>query len=308
MTYKSTNKFYIDNKPLKDKLVALTSNQHYRPRKLGCRCYDNALIQPFKIYDGVFGGGVLTLDNEIVPNTGYHEYIHQPYPFSEKDVTCRDEIVLYIGCIYQCWGHLFTDCFSKLWFLNSQDYTKMRENGIKVVYITKDNKPLSPFVYDLFDIAGVNLRDFEHISKHTRFNAVYVPDNSFYLMINPYERMFTDEYLQLLASIRSKYISRKGNYPEKIYLSRTKLGQDKRDYGEISVERFMKQAGYTVVYPEHHSVDEQIDMMVHCKHLAATEGSISLNSLFCQPGTELLVIKKVHIPMVIKQRWQMLLI
>lgn len=45
----------------------------------------------------------------------------------------------------------------------------------------------------------------------------------------------------------------------------------------------MKKAGYTVIYPEHHTVTEQIDYMVHCRSLAATEGSVSLNSIFVNP-------------------------
>lgn len=292
MTYKSQNKFYINDSVLREKLIALNTHQHYKNRKLKCATYSNALVQPFKMHNGKFGGGVLTEKDEQIPNTGYHEHIHEKYPYNPSEVIQRHEAVLYIGCIYQCWGHLFTDCFAKLWYLQTDEYKHFSANGGKVIYITKDNKPLPQYVYDLFDIADVDLRPFEHITSHTRFENILIPDNSFYLQLELYERMFTDEYLSLIDNIRQKFVDCKGNYPEKLYLSRTKLCQDKRDYGEKQIERFMKKAGYTIFYPEQHTVAEQIDNIVHCSFLAATEGSVSLNSIFCQPNTELLVIKK----------------
>jgi len=290
--YKSTNRFYIKDKSLLAKLQTLTSHEHYKNRELTCQEYPDAIIQPFLCKDGKFGGGVLDSNNNYVYNTGYHEFIHESYPYRENEVDIRRERVLYIGCIYQCWGHLFTDCFAKLWYLETNNYKQLQQEGIKVVYITKDNKPLPQYVFDLFDIAGFDLRPFEHITSHVRFDSVLVPDNSFYLQKEPYERMFTDEYLSLLARIRSNFADREGDYPEKIYLTRTKLCQDQRDYGEIEIEKYMERLGYTIIAPEQHSVEEQINLMVHCKSVVATEGSVSLTSVFCQPGTSLTVLKK----------------
>lgn len=292
MAYKSKNTFYIDDEKLLERLLNLTMHHHYTPRKLECQLYNDALVQPFLIHKGKFGGGVLTSDGHQIFNTGYHEYIHEPYEFDTDKVKICHEKVIYIGCIYQCWGHLFTDGFAKLWYLETEECQQLIEGGVKVVYITKNNAPLASFVYELFDIAGVDLRKFEHVTEHIRFDGVYIPDNSFYLQLEPYERMFTAEYLSLIERICDKFISCGKDYPQKIYFSRTRLYQNKRDYGEKQIEKCMRKAGYTIVYPEQHTVKEQIIMLSHCKSFAATEGSVSLNSIFCQPCTKLLVIKK----------------
>lgn len=291
--HKSTNSFFIQDSVLFEKLRTLTSHQHHKNKRLRCACYREALIEPFIVHKDKYGGGVLTEKNIMVQNSGVHEFINnEAYEYTEDEVAVRDENALYIGCLHSCWGHLFTDGFAKLWYLRTEECKNFINGGGKIVYTTVNNKPLPEYAYKLFEIAGVSLIDFEQIFEITRFKSIYIPDNCFYLQKEPFERMFTDEYLMLIDNIRMKYTNSSEDFPKKIYLSRTKNSKKHRDYGEIEIEKFMQKSGYTIIYPEDHTIDRQISFLANCEAVAATEGSISLNSVFCRPETELLVLKK----------------
>lgn len=295
MEYKSRNRYLMAEGQVRERVVQATSFSHLSCTPLRCQTFEHALVQPYRVLrrEAQNGGGVVDATGVFVPNTGYHFNAHQAYPYSPDEVEVCEEDVLYIGCIYEGWGHLFTDGFAKLWYLDTEECRQFLSEGGRIVYITKDNRPLQPHTCELFALADVDLKQFTHITSHTRFRSVRVPDDSFALQLQPKVcRIFTQEYCSLIAQIRQKFEVREGRYPEKVYLTRTKLGQQRRDYGEIAVERLFRKAGYEIISPERLSVEKQIDLMAHCKVFASTEGSISMMSVFCRPKTQVIVVKK----------------
>lgn len=295
MEYKSTNRYLMAEGNARERVVLTTSFSHFDTTVLACKRYEHALIQPYRVLrnETQNGGGVVDSQGRFVPNTGYHFNAHQAYSYSEEDVEYFEEDVLYIGCIYEGWGHLFTDGFAKLWYLGTEECQQFLSKGGRVVYITLNNRPLQSHTCELFKLANVDLTQFSHITNHTRFRFVSVPDDSFALQLQPKVcRIFTREYSNLIVQIRQKFEGHVGQYPEKIYFTRTRLGQRRRDYGELSVERLFRKAGYNVFSPEQLSVKRQIDLLSHCKSFAATEGSVSMMAIFCRPRTQVIVVKK----------------
>ncbi|MCT7980780.1 tetratricopeptide repeat protein [Laspinema olomoucense] len=77
--------------------------------------------------------------------------------------------------------------------------------------------------------------------------------------------------------------------PEKIYISRRKA-KVRRFINEDEISVFLESLGFQTVMLEALSVREQIALMTGAKTIIAPHGAGLTNTLFCQPGTQLLEI------------------
>lgn len=256
--------------------------------------FDDAFVLPSKDLwkNGKCYGGVVTKGGDFVESSAWHEGQRcDKYDFVESDAVVRKEVAVYMGFYFACWGHSITDNLKKLWFLNSDLYEKLGYENVRFIYLSVDNKPMPAYVKRLFELAGVNIDTFELITDLSKFDKVIVPDNSF--IADNGQRYFTAQFKNLINRMKGNCLKNDDIYPEKVYFTRTQL-KGQRDIGEESIERIFKKNGYTVFAPEKIPVDMQIQLMCHCKAFAATEGSISHNVLFCNPGVEVAVIRKCN--------------
>lgn len=281
-----------------DRITRKEASVHrFLDKNFSCQEFDNAYVLPSKDLwkDGKCFGGVVTNAGDFIESSAWHEGKRcDKYEFNEIDAIRRDETAIYMGFYNPCWGHAITDNLKKLWFLKTDKCKELLEQGAKLIYLTIDNQPMPKYIYRLFALVGVDLSKFELITDLSRFARIIVPDNSF--IADNGQRYFTRPYVDTIAKIKANVISQNTVYPEcpeKIYFTRTQL-KSNRDIGEESIEKVFTKRGYTVVAPEQHSVDEQIQMLMHCKSFAATEGSISHNAVFCEPGTDIVIIRKCN--------------
>lgn len=230
----------------------------------------------------IIGGGIVSFQGEFQQSSAWHEGCPSGYTFDSQEVQYRNECVVYIGCLYHIWGHAITDNFKKIWYLYN-----IKQN-LKLVYITVNNTPLPPYVYELFELAGIDLHKAEHITHITRFKEIINPDNSI-ININE-ERYFSNEFTQIINKIGSKIPPRNVG---KVYFTRTHLKQN-RDIGEDKIEEVFREKGYTIIAPEEYSIKEQLTILKNCTLFVATEGSISHSSIFCKPETEVILLRKIN--------------
>ena len=254
-------------------------------QSLDVKFLEDAFILPWRSPEGkrVMYGGVVSFEGVYDKSSGWHEGIASDYPFETEQVEYYDETVVYIGCLYHVWGHAITDNLKKLWWLldkSQEDY--------KLVYITVGNTPLPHYALELISLLGIDLRKAEHITNLRKYREIIVPDSS---LVNVDEiRYYAPEFVNTIAKITS-HIPTVAKY-EKVYFTRTQLANS-RDLGEENVERFFRKQGFQIIAPEKLSLSEQLEILHNCKTFASTEGSISHSTLFCQPGTEVLILKKV---------------
>lgn len=227
------------------------------------------------------GGGIVSKNREFHLSSAWHEGYSSGYKFDTSNVEYRNETVIYIGCLYHIWGHAITDNLKKIWYLYNTNQNK------KLVYITVNNEPLPSYIYELFELAGIDLHKAEHITQITKFKEIINPDNSI-ININE-ERYFTKEFTQVINIIKSQVPTKNIG---KIYFTRTHLRQN-RDIGEVKIEKAFQKKGYTIIAPEEYSIKEQLSMLKGCTAFAATEGSISHSSIFCKPEIEVILLRKV---------------
>lgn len=263
-------------------------------KKLSYIQLDNAFVLPSKDLwkDGKCFGGVVSSDGDFIESSAWHEGKRcDKYSFDERKAIERDETAIYMGFWNPCWGHAIIDNLKKLWFLNTPDYVNLLKEGAKLIYLTIDNRPLPAYIHRIFQLANVDIDSFELISCLSRFKRIIIPDNSF--IADNGQRYFTREYTETIQIIKQHAEVQLVDYPEKLYFTRTRL-QNNRDIGEKTIERVFRQKGYAVIAPEQHSVDTQIQMLMHCRAFASTEGSISHNCVFCNPETDVVILRKCN--------------
>lgn len=246
-------------------------------------------FEPWK--DGKCYGGIVDADGNFKMSSAWHEGARcDAYDFDRNSVDYLDMTIIYMGILSSCWGHAITDNLKKLWYLKTDECSKYVSDGAKVVYLTIGNSEMPQYVHELLELAGAKLCDMTKMSSITKVKTIILPDNSF--VADDGQRYFTETYRHTINEIKSRIRCNQSKI-DKIYFTRTKVN-DWRDYGEAEIEEVFRKKGYTIISPEQHGVGEQISMMMSCRHFAATEGSVSHNVVFCEPGTEVTIIRKVN--------------
>lgn len=263
-------------------------------KRLSYQEFDNAFVLPSKDLwkEGKCYGGVVTADGSFVESSAWHEGQRcDKYFFFVSEAVHRDDIVIFMGFYNPCWGHAITDNLKKMWFLETEVCKELLFKGAKLIYLTIDNTTIPTYVNRLFELAGVQVSCFELINQLSQFKRVIIPDNSF--IADSGQRYFTREFVATINKIKNNFCCINGDYYDKIYFTRTQL-KSGRDIGEESIEKLFKKNGYEIIAPEKLTVDQQICLLYNCKYFAATEGSISHNALFCQSGTNVIIVRKCN--------------
>ena len=291
----ATYNYDFVNDNFRDEVIRKTKQDCLVDTPLKANCYQNAYVFPFK--EGQRGEVVtadgITLASDFKEKTSIDKFDTTNLQHGKK--------AIFVGSLWiYIWGHCFTDHFNKAWFVLTDECKRLQEEGTELVFIScTTNVP--KYIQLIFHYAGIDLDKVRMITEPTIFEELYVPENCYFHTPDKWHRFYTKEYLPLLENIRKNVIveaERDGNFPvyEKIYLTRTqgKFGSLWKDLGEKAIEDAFAKEGYTVIAPEKHTVAQQFWMMMNCKQLVATDGSICHASCFCKPHTQVTVLCKAN--------------
>lgn len=281
------------NKGFRDEAKWKTQQDCLVKTPLKVHCYENALVFPFR--DGKRGEVVsadgITLASDFKEKTDLSQFDTTGLQHGKK--------AIFVGSFWiYIWGHCFTDHFNKAWFVLTEECRRLQAEGAELVFLSC-RKDVPNYFLQIFKYAGIDLSKVRMVTEPTQFEQFYVPENCYFHTPDKWHRFYTSEYLVLLDNIRknvTKEAEADGKFPvyDKIYLTRTRVKQASywKDLGERAIEQAFAKDGFTVIAPEQHSVAQQFWMMMNCKQLVATDGSISHASCFCQPHTKLAVLCK----------------
>jgi capsular polysaccharide biosynthesis protein len=73
---------------------------------------------------------------------------------------------------------------------------------------------------------------------------------------------------------------------DRLYLAR-RPERKKKLVNHAEIEALVSRLGFTLIYPEDHSLIEQIRFVRHARHIVAPEGSNAALAIFCSPGTRM---------------------
>ncbi len=271
-------------------------HNHFSNRRLSVKCFDDAYIMPYVHWTESIGGvadkeGVAVVDSRNI------EWKESFDPFCDEAPIIKHKKVIYLGVILLGFGHVFTDDLRKLWFLKTNEYKTLINEGFEVIYTTDHNAPLPKYAVEILAHIGFDVTQFSHITQLTQFDEIVLPDNSFYS--EEFGRCYTMEYVNSMNEIKGKVCVEPldKDYPRKVYLSRNKYSMAKEslvEIGEQELERQFVKKKYTSIIPEDLSFGEQVQLARHCEEIVATEGSVAHISAFCRPGTHLTILCKAR--------------
>lgn len=281
---------YIDD-ILKEETLRLNSIDYHSDEKLSCNEIPNGILLPYKgEMNGKTSGGVVDSDGIYVDLSGLHE--NHGCGYTPEEILKKEKKAIYLGMWFPIWGHCITDNIKKLWFLKTPEAQKLINDGADLVYIVmmSNRFTLPQSFIDLLHCLNIEISQLKQISTPTQYNAIYIPDNS--LFRKGEEIFYTKEFHETRNDILCNVPQSKNPTFDKIYFSRSRLKNGKQDFGEKRIEDVFRYLGFKIIYPEKKSFAEQVALLQGCSHFAATEGSTSHNSMFCNEGTNVTILRK----------------
>ena len=125
------------------------------------------------------------------------------------------------------------------------------------------------------ELFGIKKENLINIKEITQAKEIIIPQCSMPVFENKWAKEFDKVVEKIKENVKSK------NY-KKVYLSRSKLPQSMKTYGEEKIEKQFKKNGFKIIYPERYSIKEQIAILKDCEFLAGTIGSNMHNAIFAK--------------------------
>lgn len=271
-----------------------------------CRSVDKGILLPVKkeYQENLFGsGGVLDYDGKYVEesaviskghiieksdDTEPEYYVGARCVSDLSKIEARNETVVYLGYIYNHWGHFLVDFSSRLWF--AKDNTAQ---NYKYVFIVNENERFEPIKPIKDFLECLNLSDIEYINKPTKFEKVIIPVQSY--ITNMY---YSQKHLNLFDYVAEKAMEScdQTNYPDKVYFTRISYKKAERtEVGEQLLCKTLADNGFRIVSPEQCSLFEQIRYIRNAAIVAGIAGTIPHNMLFAKEKQTLWIFNKTYI-------------
>jgi len=272
---------------------------HYKTNvELSYKVIENGYLMPFFEYSQ-WSGGVCDSNKQWVDSTSWFAGVGDTDISADKikETACMDETVIFMGIIFNGWGHVLTDCIRRCWFLGSEQYHRVFE-GCKLVYlphVTGENgEQLLDNIVKFFSIIGINIDTLIPITKVTKCSKIIIPDECFFREKNGI-RCFTKEYREIIDRVRDY---QKKNFVEdaqynKVYYTHAAY-RDDNQIGEEKLERFFANQGYKIIAPEEYSLDEQLNILANCHNFASTVGSCAHNMIFLPEHSNIYLINRYY--------------
>jgi capsular polysaccharide biosynthesis protein len=175
-------------------------------------------------------------------------------------------------------GHLTLEVLSRLWAFKYLELSNLK------FIISARNLGLISALVEPFGISSDRLIQFR---QPILCKKLIVASQSYVL-----ENSASPNALAVWSKVGTHYA--RPNTPEKIYVSRRKWQKQRRLVNEEEVEKIFSDRGFCIIYPEEMSVPEQISFFRGAKFIAGPSGSGMYNTIYCTPGTKILILISVN--------------
>lgn len=213
-------------------------------------------------------------------------YVGGKYEF--KDPVCKPESVVYLGFLYNHWGHFLIDFSSRLWYTRECDL-----ETTTFVFIVEDGSKFTPIkqISDFFEFLGIKRVVFVNIP--TKYSEVIVPEPAY--VTNLY---YSQKHLDVFEYVANQVMKTGDDisYPQKVYFTRTAYKKAKTtEIGEDSLKECFASNGFEIVSPEQNSLARQIRYIRNAEIVAGIAGTIPHNMIFAKQGQSVVILNKTYI-------------
>ncbi len=184
------------------------------------------------------------------------------------------------GEIQGHFGHMMTEQVSRLW---AWEEAKRREPGLKALLLRRGTNELRPYEVELLSGAGIDAEDilFSHRPVRVERLLCATPMFSQPAYLHPEITELWDQMAdRLTLSVDQR------DRPSRVFCSR-KIGK-RNCHNAAEVEQLFADHGFAIIYPEDHSIGEQVAIFRHLEVVAGFAGSAMFNLVW--PSTPKRVI------------------
>lgn len=188
-------------------------------------------------------------------------------PLSTKDVgsvKIIEEPTLYGGPLFRHFGHALSESIHRLWPRIA--FEELRAVPVTFTPVNKAN--VMPYVGEALNLYGITLDQVRRIDEPMLFRRLFVGPQA-RQMGGP---TIIPGYQSMLDRLLKRLLGRPGG-DRRLYLSRMRHHHTGSFYGESLVETVLADAGFEIVYPEHHKLTEVVTMLRASKIAVFAEGS-----------------------------------
>lgn len=248
---------------------------------------NNAIIVPPAVSDFVQEAGVLDADGGYCPRGALWRR-HRPITVRPEMPGSIDETIpgrwLWGGVLWAHFGHFLVESVSRLWALNTLDRPV---DGIlfmpKRPRVGSETRGYQAAFVDLLS-PGLPIRSLD---RPVRVEELVVPGQGFAL--GP-AVIGTPSFRKAMHDMFARHITPDG--PEKLYISRSKLGLHKGGLlGEEKLETYLEPEGYEIFHPQDHDLPTQIARYKAARQVIAVDGSaLHLFAMVGRPDQQVAMI------------------
>lgn len=230
---------------------------------------DGAIVVPPAERKHVQTTGVLTALGQPVPQAALwrgHRLLTEA-PAEPAEAKPLPGTWLWGGVMWRYFPHFVTESITRLWALDQLDQSDLA--GILFVPKSPDNTDPPPgFQKDFFRLMGTDLPLVE-AREPLSPERLIVPGQGFGL------GDISRGTVEFRAAVKNRFaVDVRPHGPEKIYISRSRLGPQRGALlGEPYLDAYLEAEGYEVFHPQDHSLEVQIARYRAATHVIAAEGS-----------------------------------
>lgn len=254
---------------------------------------ENAILLPPIASQRPFGDGCI-LDStmkerpESYMSWGKWSPMAGQYRFDKDNLESLDGEYLYLGCLFNHYGHLIMDCCTRLWAY--KNWKKLKP--LFFVPINMHNKRFLSAIYRFLELYGIKEDKVTFLCHPAKAKYILLPEQS-YVRTSYYSNEYLQTFSEVIKNIRPSI----KNTPEKIYLSRTKLNmKENKEIGSELLDDLFQKLGYTIIYPECETLDNQIYLLMNATHIGLVQGTLIHSLLYTNCSEkELYIVNKSYL-------------
>lgn len=272
---KTSLKLYCDNKNTKHTNKNITKVQFASCANVTVVENPTIVINTKTTAYGIFDKNNKLITQSLQYRGKHHNFIPPKIP---KNAPYIDADAIYIGNIYQHFGHFLVEHLNRLW-------GAVGKQNLKYIFINNRGINVKNFVYDFMATFGVQKQDVIILTTTTKFKKLYIPSQTFNMSGACIDYAMSAGYQSMAKNVR-------GAGYERVYMSRTKLPENLKTIGEERFENIFIKNGYKVIYPETMTIAEQIAAVADAKYLAGCSGTALHWALCMKPGGTVIAFKR----------------
>lgn len=222
------------------------------------------------------------LGMELDTRNTTHKYQYTKWGFSYEEISKLKNIshdvflneALFLGSIYNEFGHQITEGISRLHFFNESVCEK------KIPVITSNLIKNNNFI-DVISASGVDINAIFNVSDNLaiKVSRLFIPTQSMNLF-GKYSVKSKFIWSNIFLNATSVFDAK--NFPKKIFLARS--SQRRKCNNNEIIENFFEKNGFSIIYPEKYKILEQISIVGSADYVAGFVGSQMHLTQFMQNG------------------------